>query len=413
MTQLPSVSVVIVSWQRPDTLRRCLLALQQQDHPMLEIRLVAEAAAEAAFNSMNGAAGFALNPGGNISVARNIGLAMAQGDVVAFIDDDAVPEPTWASRLARAFENPEVVAATGYTIGRNGISLQWAAVETDVSGQDHPLPITSGATLHKGTSQRAVKPVGTNCAFRRTALLAVGGFDPAYSFYLEDADLGLRLAGHGLTAVVPDARVHHAFAASPRRAANRVPTDLTEIGASTVVFLRRHAAPADTPGALDRVRAEQTDRLAAHQKAGRLNQNEAQRLMATLEAGIRAGASRPLANLAPMPPEGGPTEFLRLPGTGPRTGCTLSGRIWQKRRLLQRAATAAAQGQIVTVFCLAPSFRAHRMAFTDQGFWLQTGGLFGRANRATPRLQLWRFSNRIAAETARWAPFRPMGPRQA
>ena len=35
----------------------------------------------------------------NISVSRNIGICMAQGDIVAFIDDDAVPEPEWLAQL--------------------------------------------------------------------------------------------------------------------------------------------------------------------------------------------------------------------------------------------------------------------------------------------------------------------------
>ncbi len=410
MTTVPSISVVIVSWQRPDTLRRCLLGLQQQDHPALEVCLVADTSGQTVLESLRGTGldcRFAANPGGNISLARNIGLQLAAGDVVAYIDDDAVAEPTWASRLARAFLIPEVVAATGYTIGRNGISLQWAATETDATGQDHPLPISPDTRRHKGTQKRAVKPVGTNCAFRRSALLAVGGFDPAYRFYLEDADMGLRLAPHGLTAVVPEALVHHAFAASSRRAANRVPTDLTEIGASTMVFLRRHAAASDVPATLARLRAEQAARLLVHQQARRLSMADVARLTATLEAGIKDGANRPLSPLAPFDtPQ--PPAFLRLPGTGPKPGKVIAGRIWRRARLLDQAAKAAAAGQIVTVICMSPTPRAHRMQFTDQGFWLQTGGLFGRSTRQGPRLRLFSLKKRIAQETARVAAYRPI-----
>jgi hypothetical protein len=51
------------------------------------------------------------------------------------------------------------------------------------------------------------------------------------------------------------------------------------------------------------------------------------------------------------------------------------------------------------------------MAFTDQGFWLQTGGVFGWSTRQGPRLRLALFRARIAEETARVAPFRPVdGP---
>src|SRR5690606_23264203 len=167
-------------------------------------------------------------------------------------DDDAVPEPTWASRLAAPFAHPRVGAAGGFVRGRNGISFQWRALAVDHLGQDHPLEVDpEGVSLHEGTATRAVKTQGTNCAFRRAGWLAAGGFDPAFRFYLDEADVNLRLAAAGhLTAVVPRAEVIHGFAASARRRADRVPADLTDIGASTAVFLRRHAPGADHGPAL-------------------------------------------------------------------------------------------------------------------------------------------------------------------
>ncbi|MDQ1833898.1 glycosyltransferase family 2 protein [Massilia scottii] len=42
----------------------------------------------------------------NLSVSRNIGICMAAGDVVAFIDDDAIPEPEWLTELAAAYQEP-------------------------------------------------------------------------------------------------------------------------------------------------------------------------------------------------------------------------------------------------------------------------------------------------------------------
>jgi hypothetical protein len=351
------------------------------------------------------------NLGDNISIARNAGLSMAMGDIVAFIDDDAVPEPTWASRIAAAFADASVVAATGYTIGRNGISLQWAAAEVDATGQDHALPLSTMTTLHKGSAFRAIKPVGTNCAFRRSALMNVGGFDPAFRFYLEDADIGLRLASAGLTAVVPGARVHHAYAASARRRADRVPTNLHQIGASSQVFLRRHAPHLDWQAPLAALRRDQKARLDRLVAARRITAAEAGRLTATLDAGIADGADRALADLAPMTVllhANAPAVFNPLPGTGARPGRIIAGRIWQKTRLLREARDAVAKGGIVTVICLAPTPRAHQMRFTQEGYWLQTGGLFGRSDRAAPRLQLTTFSNRIVAETVRIAPFRPV-----
>ena len=64
---LPSVSVIVVSWNRPADLRRCLMALQQQDHPALEVIVVADEPSLPEARGVLGAARFAENPGDNIS----------------------------------------------------------------------------------------------------------------------------------------------------------------------------------------------------------------------------------------------------------------------------------------------------------------------------------------------------------
>lgn len=410
MTDLPTISVIVVSWQRPTALRRCLLALGQQDHPQLELIVVADAAAlEQTRQDLAAArrlAKLAVNAAPNISVARNIGLALAAGTVVAFIDDDAVPEPSWASRLCAPFAAAEVVAATGYTRGRNGLSFQWTAAEVDQTGQDHPLPLSAGVSLHRGTALRAVKPVGTNCAFRGTVLRAIGGFDPAYRFYLEDADIALRLAGHGLTAVVPAAQVHHGFAASARRRADRVPLSLHEIGASSMVFLRRHAAPGLWPDALARLRAEQRARVLRHMVDGRIEPGGVGPLLATLEAGLSDGAGRVLDPLVAL--DTAPPAFLALPGTGPRPGRVIAGRIWQRARLIKAAQAAVQAGHLTTVFRFSPTILRHRHGFHTDGYWEQWGGLFGAADRAEPVFRLWSFPARLRREAARWAELRPI-----
>ena len=404
---LPAASVIVVSRHRAAALGRCLMALAQQDHPQIEVIVVADPEGLAAAKATGLVMKLVPFDEANISAARNLGLATAAAPVVAFIDDDAVAEPTWISRLCAAFSDPKVVAATGFVRGRNGISFQWQACEVDAFGFDHPLP--DHAASYPGTSSRAVKTQGTNCAFRRDALLSIGGFDPALRFYLDEADVNLRLAGQGLTAVVPDAQVHHGFAASARRREDRVPTSLHEIAASIAVFLRRHAPDVVGQETIPAIEAQRS-RVADLRRARRVSAAEAEALLASLATGWDHGMSRPLQ---PMKAWAEPdAAFLQLPATGPRAGQILAGRGWQRRHLLNEAVKAVASGQIVTVICLSPSPRAHRMAFTDAGFWLQTGGVLGWSTRQGPRLRLTPFRARIAEETARIAPFRPVdGPK--
>ena len=235
-TPLP-VSVVIVSRGRPDALRRCLMGVAQLQYDPFEVVVVADPAGCDAVRGTEMAERIKLVAfdEANISAARNAGIAQAAGEVVAFIDDDAVPEPTWLRLLtAPAAMRPDVAAMGGTVRGRNGISFQWRAQGIDAQGEGHPLELKGDAAvvLHPPEG-RAIKTEGTNMAFRRAALVALGGFDPAYRYFLDETDLNVRLAraGHA-TALVPDAQVHHGFAANALRTSARVPTDLFEIGAS-------------------------------------------------------------------------------------------------------------------------------------------------------------------------------------
>lgn len=401
----PEASVVVVSRERPADLTRCLRALSQQDHPRFEVIVVADPPGVAAAQATGMVLKIIPFDEANISAARNLGLARAAGEVVAYIDDDACAEPTWLRRLVAPFSDPRVVQATGFVRGRNGITFQWKASAVDRFGGDHALTVPEAeVSLHKGDPTRTVKTVGTNCAFRAEALRAVGGFDPAMRFFLEDADINLRLAARGgLTAVVPLAQVQHAFAASSRRRADRVPLSLYEIGASTAVFLRRHApeAAAELPEAVIR---RERGRLWRHVIRGRIGPFMVRALMLGLRAGWAEGARRQSV-IVPLPDS--TAQLAPVQGTGPRDGLILLTDPAGKAVALSEAEKAAGL-RVVTVVVLSRGFRRHRQIFSDAGFWVQEGGLHGKADRKGPIF--WRISARMRGEEEkqRLAPVRPV-----
>ena len=61
----------------------------------------------------------------HLSKSRNIGIAHAAGDVIAFIDDDAIPEPYWLAELAAAYDAPDVGGAGGVVYDHTGASFQY------------------------------------------------------------------------------------------------------------------------------------------------------------------------------------------------------------------------------------------------------------------------------------------------
>ena len=401
-----AASVIVVSRHRAGALQRCLMALTQQDHPNFEVVVVADPQGIATARAMGLTLRLATFDEANISAARNIGLSLSAGAIVAFIDDDAVAEPTWLKRLCAPFSDAFVVAATGFVRGRNGISWQWKAAEVDCFGQDHRFEVGDAGEVRAGTPERAVKTQGTNCAFRAESLRGIGGFDPAYRFFLDEADVNLRLAPLGPTAIVPLAEVHHGFAASTQRRADRVPLDLTEIAASTAVFLRRHAPQSDPAPHWARLLAELTFRLQAHRRAGRLSERQQKALLGGLETGWATGMTRELPPLPPLPAAA--STFTRLPGTGPRKGRVVHGLRWRRKQLLDAARRASEAGQIVTVFCFSLTARAHRNQFHPEGFWLQEGGLFGRSERAAWWFRLFTCAARTRHEARRIGRVRPL-----
>lgn len=406
MTPLP-VSVIVVSRRRPEALKRCLLGLSQLQYDPFEVIVVADPAGIAAARAVPFAAHLKLQgfDAANISAARNIGLNQAAGEVIAFIDDDAVPEPQWLRHLVAPAAQADVAAMGGFVRGRNGISFQWRARRIDAFGESQPLDLPDErAALLTPPPGQAIKTEGTNMAFRAAALREIGGFDAAFHYFLDETDVNMRLARAGhRTALVPLAEVHHGFAANALRRNDRVPRDLFDIGASWAVFHRKHLPEEARAEHWRRLRAVERRRLLRHMVSGALDPFEVRRLMGRLDAGHAEGLERPLGatTLAAHPS----SPFLPFPASQ-RGSILIATRPSRLKADRERAAEAVAEGKIVTLLCLSPTALYHQVHFTEAGVWEQRGGLFGRSDRSMPLFQAWRREKRLAHEAARVAPRR-------
>ena len=407
MSDALPVSVVVVSRDRPDALKRCLTGVSQMRYPAFEVVVVADKDGAAAAEALPFARDLKIVPfdQANISSARNLGISHAAGDVIAFIDDDAVPEPSWLTHLAAPFARDDIAAAGGFVRGRNGISFQNKARSVDARGYTEEIEVTSeGATVFIPKAQRAIKTEGTNMAVRRDVLFTLEGFDPAFASFLDETDLNLRLARAALaTAVVPTAQVHHGYAASPRRRSDRVPSDLFDIGASWAVFQRKYLPEPDRPNHWRELRAGERNRVLRHMTAGRLEPAAVRRLLRRLDQGYTQGLERrrggaalsktPVQAFRPMPVATGPSRFF-------------AGRAWQASDLRAQARAAVDAGDIATVLILSPTALYHRHSFAAAGFWEQRGGIWGRSERSAPLIQPCSFSGRVNRELARLAKLR-------
>lgn len=392
-----TVSVVVVSRGRPQALLRCLAGLEQQFHPGFEVVVVADPSgiAAVAASPFGGRAKSVPFDQANISQARNLGIAHAAGDLIAFIDDDAVAEPSWLKSLILPFADPQVAAVGGYVLGRNGIKFQWKARTVDGTAATTDLALADQDwTLPDAGPGRAVRTEGTNMAVRRTVLVDLGGFDPAFAYYLDDTDLNIRLQERGLrTAIVPSALVHHGSDASDRRRDDRMPRDLTNIGTSSAVFLRKHA-----PRAIHRRHAEmwqeQRQRLIGHMVAGRCMPGDVARLLRGFDAGFASGLGRNRGrhNL----PETEPPAFQRFASL-PAGSVLIAGRAWRRRGLLRQARQLRNSRYVVTVMIFSRTALYHSIRFSA-GIWQHRGGIFGRSARDGPLVRRTTFRQRVEEE---------------
>ncbi len=155
-----------------------------------------------------------LSPGRNLGFAEgcNRGAAESTGDVLVFLNPDAVVVAGALQQLGRTLEDPAIGIAMarlrlldepdrlnsgGTVVHVSG--LAWAG------GYGDPAESVSDLT-------DVAAPSGTALAVRRDVFNELGGFTPEFFMYLEDMELGWRAHLHGLRVVVdPGADVYHEY----------------------------------------------------------------------------------------------------------------------------------------------------------------------------------------------------------
>jgi GT2 family glycosyltransferase len=205
------LSVIVASYKRCEPLESCLedLAAQVGTRPF-EVVLVLQSYPPGEAERIRERFGSRLNlqiaefdEGLGTSRARNTGLAMARGEIVAFLDDDVRLPPTWVGSMLDFYEDPEIGGVGGfvdhpghYNPVRNAayrvLGLTSNRYRIDWGG------FNVGPASHPEKDQPAAWLSGGNMSFRRHAIQAVGGFDEALgSFWHEDVDVAHRVAKSG------------------------------------------------------------------------------------------------------------------------------------------------------------------------------------------------------------------------
>ena len=220
------ISVVINTYNRATSLPRTLAALRQQRHDDFEVVVVNGPSTDGTAELLEAWRDDCVVcrcPAINISMSRNVGIAAASGDVVAFIDDDAIPEPDWLEKLAAPYADPQVGGAGGIVWDHTGVQHQYRFSLCDRLGRTH---FTGEQPDYRSITAGAEKFVylqGTNSSFRRDVLARIGGFDEEIEYFHDETDVAARINDLGLLLVpLPDGAVHHKYLASHLRTPARI-----------------------------------------------------------------------------------------------------------------------------------------------------------------------------------------------
>jgi glycosyltransferase involved in cell wall biosynthesis len=188
LQRVPRVSVVVCTYNGGRTLEQCLKTLETMDYPDYEVIVVDDGSTD---NTREILARYPFaraihQPNRGLSVARNVGLESATGEIVAYTDSDCYADPDWLMHLVYQLEKTDAAAVGGPNLTPSDGWLA-ACVAASLGQPTHVLE----------TDQVAEHIPGCNMAFRREALLAINGFDPVYRKAGDDVDVCWRLQHEG------------------------------------------------------------------------------------------------------------------------------------------------------------------------------------------------------------------------
>lgn len=209
--QLPFVSIVIPTYNRPQMLNLCLESIVRLDYPTekFEIIVVDDASPEPPnLNWAPKARLISLVVNSGQGAARNLAVREASGEVIAFLDDDCLADQQWLRTLVPCFQDPNVAVVGG--------SVEAAELNNALARYEQiQSPLFMGAVQRKVRKASALSYLPTcNLLIRKADFLAVGGFDESMRVG-EDVDLCWRVLAIGADIYyLPGGRVYHHHRAS-------------------------------------------------------------------------------------------------------------------------------------------------------------------------------------------------------
>ena len=173
------VSVVICTYamERYDVFSECVESVLAQTYEPLEVVIVVDGnepvfeRVQSDFAGLEDVVLHCNDENQGISYSRTKGAKLATGDVVAFIDDDAVAEENWVTELARVYDETDAIAVGGHA------KPDWVTEKPDFFPEEFYWLVGCDERGFGEHMEELRNTYGSNISFRRDVFLNVGGYD--------------------------------------------------------------------------------------------------------------------------------------------------------------------------------------------------------------------------------------------
>ncbi|WP_276502540.1 glycosyltransferase [Terrimonas pollutisoli] len=184
----PFFSIVVCTYNGSLTIRECLEGLMRLNYPFYEVIVINDGSTDKTAEIAEEFDVMLVNtPNKGLSAARNLGALQAKGEIISYIDDDAIPDPDWLLFLAATFNQTSYAAVGGPNIAPNDVSLIADCVDHSPGAPSHVLI----------TDVEAEHIPGCNFSIRKSVLNKLGGFDVQFTTAGDDVDMCWRVTEAG------------------------------------------------------------------------------------------------------------------------------------------------------------------------------------------------------------------------
>lgn len=247
----PLVSITICTADRRNSIEKTLQSLEQSSYQNFEVIIIDASSTKDTLEMLSTLSNkisfkfksLKVDPK-NISFSRNIGINLASGSIVAFLDDDAIAPPYWIEQLLSIYSlHGDKCAGVGGTVRdltRPGSPLQFRRGISSVISETIPVRSSASCNHNNPGGFWYNGFMGTNSSYRKELLEKINGYDEFFDYFLDETDVCLRLIQAGYDIHHADVVVDHYPQPSHNRIDQKHLTCWYSLAKNTTYFALKH-----------------------------------------------------------------------------------------------------------------------------------------------------------------------------